>query len=380
MATIRKREGTKGVSWQIDYFDPAGKRVRQSFKKKKDAEAELGKRVSLIAEKRYLDVKKDYNTTLKELLDKYTENHQNQACFKSAKRSDLESIRTYFGENTRLSNIRYVHLETYRNHLRKKPTWWGGVRTNGTVNRQMSCLHHVFSKAVEWEMVERSPFDRGKPLWLKENNKRLRFLSEDEIKKLLAGCPTYLRRIVECAINTGMRRGEILSLKWSQIRNGLIYLDKTKTNESRQIPINDDLARVFQEIRRERHLKSEYVFTYRAGEHRLKASGPGRGRKVPPPTAKRVTDIKNGFKAALKRAGITDCRFHDLRHTFASHLVMRGRSLKEIQELLGHKDIKMTMRYAHLSEEHKRHAVNTLNGLTGEATCHKTVTNSVCAL
>jgi integrase len=185
---------------------------------------------------------------------------------------------------------------------------------------------------------------------------------------------------VECAINTGMRRGEILSLKWSQIRNGLIYLDKTKTNESRQIPINDDLARVFREIRRERHLESEYVFTYRMGEHRLKASGPGRGRKVPPPTAKRVTDIKNGFKAALKRAGITDCRFHDLRHTFASHLVMRSRSLKEIQELLGHKDIKMTMRYAHLSEEHKRHAVNTLNGLTGEATCHKTVTNSVGAL
>jgi len=74
---------------------------------------------------------------------------------------------------------------------------------------------------------------------MKENNKRLRFLSEVEIAGLLAGCPKYLHRIVECALKTGMRRGEILSLKWSQIRNGFIYLDKT--NEARQIPINDDL-------------------------------------------------------------------------------------------------------------------------------------------
>lgn len=78
MATIRKREGKKGVSWQIDYFDPAGKRIRLSFKKKKDAEAELGKRVSLKAENRYLDVKKDYKTTFGGLLTRYKENFQHQ--------------------------------------------------------------------------------------------------------------------------------------------------------------------------------------------------------------------------------------------------------------------------------------------------------------
>ena len=73
MATVRKR----GKGYQIDYFDPAGKRIRKSFKKKKDAEAELGKRVSLIAESRYLDVKKEYKTTLKHILDKYEENYKN---------------------------------------------------------------------------------------------------------------------------------------------------------------------------------------------------------------------------------------------------------------------------------------------------------------
>jgi len=113
MATIRKR----GKTYQIDYFNPDGKRIRKSFKKKKDAEAELGKRVSLIAEGRYLDVKKEYKTTLKELMAKYKKNYQNQASYKTAKRFFVESIREYFGESTLLANIRYVDVETYRNHM-----------------------------------------------------------------------------------------------------------------------------------------------------------------------------------------------------------------------------------------------------------------------
>ena len=100
MATIRKR----GKGYQIDYCDPTGKRVRKSFKKKKDAQAELGKRVSLIAEGRYLDVKKEYSTTLGELLDKYVENFQHQASYKTGKKYHIEHIRNHFGEETLLSN------------------------------------------------------------------------------------------------------------------------------------------------------------------------------------------------------------------------------------------------------------------------------------
>jgi len=218
MAKIKKR----GNSYQIDYFDPTGKRVRMSFKKRKEAEAELGKRVSLIGEGRYLDVKKDYTTTLKELLTKYEENYKQQASYQNWKKFCFENFKKYFGEDTRLANIRYVHLETYRNHLRNKLTRHKTVRTDASVNREMSCLHHIFTKAIEWEMVEKNPFDRGKSLILKENNKRLRFLTEQEIGKLLKECPKYLKPVVECAINSGMRRGEILSRKWSQIRIGLI--------------------------------------------------------------------------------------------------------------------------------------------------------------
>jgi integrase len=94
-------------------------------------------------------------------------------------------------------------------------------------------------------------------------------------------------------------------------------------------------------------LTSKYVFTYDGA---------------------RVESVKTAFNAALRRAGIEDCRFHDLRHTFASHFIMRGGDLKSLQELLGHADIKTTMRYAHLSKAHKEKAVNLLNGLTAKGT------------
>jgi integrase len=93
-------------------------------------------------------------------------------------------------------------------------------------------------------------------------------------------------------------------------------------------------------------LASEYVFTYKG---------------------KKVKNIKKAFKTAMKNAGITDFRFHDLRHTFASQVIMRGGDLKDVQELLGHKSMSMTLRYSHLSQDHKKRAVNLLNGLTASA-------------
>ena len=116
MAKVKKRAN----SYQIDYIDPHGKRVRLSFSKKKDAEAELGKRVSLIAEKRYLDVKKDYKSALEELLEKYAENHKHQSSFESLKKYCIENFKSHSGEKTRLSNIRYVDLEMYRNLLMRR--------------------------------------------------------------------------------------------------------------------------------------------------------------------------------------------------------------------------------------------------------------------
>jgi integrase len=134
-------------------------------------------------------------------------------------------------------------------------------------------------------MIKQNPFEMGQGLMFRENNERLRYLSKDEIDKILAECsrqvielPTknsknrsvkradadYLHYIVECAINTGMRKAEILSLKWDQIKDGLIYLNKTKGKKKRQVPINDTLAELFRNIRKKQGLTSEYVFIYQA--------------------------------------------------------------------------------------------------------------------
>jgi integrase len=362
-------------SWryQIDYYDPAGKRIRKDFKKKKDAETELAARVVSIGDGSYFEKAKTYETTFEELVEKYIENFEHQRSFKRSKSYMIEELKKEF-KGYRLKNISYLNLETYRNKLRNTLTIHGKVRTDATVNRYMACLRHMLAKAVSWDMVDRNPFDKGESLQLKENNQRLRYLTEEEIERLLAECPTkapprkkgkftqgpqaiYLRDFVTIAVNTGMRKGEILSLKWDQIRGDFVYLEKTKTDEARQIPINDDLDDCFKSIRKRQPVGVKYIFRDQNGH---------------------IKDIKTAFNSAIKRAGIQDFRPHDLRHTFASHYVMRGGSLPALQKILGHADIKMTMRYAHLSKEFAREEIKLLNGLTSgkkKADGHEMVTN-----
>lgn len=271
-----------------------------SFAKKKEAEAELAKRVSLIAEKRYLDIKKDYTTTFGELLLKYEENFMHQASYDSWKRVCIERFKKAFVEHTLLSNIRYVQLESYRNKLRTTLTSRGTIRKDATINREISCLHHIFTKAYEWELVEHNPFDRGKSMLLKENNKRDRYLERDEIQNLLVTCPPHLRKIVECVLHTGMRKQEVLGLKWEQIRGNFIYLRKTKTNESREIPINDTLALLFQKIRKDQQLRSQYVFTYAASEDKLVGLKPVRERKKTAPVPEMIAELEKLFQQCCK--------------------------------------------------------------------------------
>ncbi|MCP4628148.1 MAG: site-specific integrase [bacterium] len=163
---------------------------------------------------------------------------------------------------------------------------------------------------------------------------------------MLAECTgkmTYLNDIITCAINTGLRKTELLTLKWDQIRNGQLYI-KGKGEKRREVPINDDMSDLLKDIRRREGLRSNYVFTYQ-------------GQPI-------TNTVENSFKSALRRAGIENFRFHDLRHTFASWFVMRGGDLKTLQEILGHSDIATTMRYAHLSKAHKAKSINLVSGLT----------------
>jgi integrase len=174
---------------------------------------------------------------------------------------------------------------------------------------------------------------------LKENNRRLRYLSKEESQRLIDACAPHLRPIVITALHTGMRKGEILSLTWDQVdmTNNLILLEDTKNGRRREIPINETLIETLRKIIR--RVDVPYVF-------------------YDPTTGKPYQDVKRSFTSACRRAKITNFRFHDLRHTFASHLVMLGVNLATVRELLGHTTTTMTMRYAHLSQAHISDAVN----------------------
>lgn len=212
-----------------------------------------------------------------------------------------------------------------------------------TVNREVACLKAIFNKAILWGKFKgENPVSKKIKLF-KEENAIVRYLSKAEILELLKHCDNKnLLNMVICALNTGMRRSEIFKLKWTDVdlKNGLIRVEYGKNNKQRFIPINAQLEDTLRDIRaEEKTLDCSYVFNHNGN---------------------RYTDIKKPFQRTLKKASIENFRFHDLRHTFASHLVMSGVPLNTVRELLGHSTMEMTLRYAHLSNENKKQAISYL--------------------
>jgi integrase len=210
-------------------------------------------------------------------------------------------------------------------------------------NRTLAILQAMFTKALDWELIDDEALRKVRKVkLLKGEIKRLRYLSDDEADRLINNCESYLRPIVVTALNTGMRKSEILHLTWDRVdlKNRIILLDITKNGNRREVPINNTLFNALSGLIR--NIKIDYLF-------------------YNPDTLKPYYDIKKSFAAALRKSHILDFHFHDLRHTFASRLVMSGVDLASIQKLLGHKDIKMTLRYAHLSNTHLKDAVNILD-------------------
>jgi len=202
----------------------------------------------------------------------------------------------------------------------------------------------MMTKATEWNLLVDNPFTGVKLLEVPETVERI--LKEDEENKLIAACDKvrapHLRPIVLVVLNTGMRKGEILSLGWSQVdlENRLISIINAKTKSGkRKIPTNETVFNLLSNLPR----KSSLVFP----SHRKEGA--------------RFRDPKKAFAKAVRIAGIPHIRFHDLRHTFATRLVRGGVDLITIQHLLGHANIAMTARYAHSLADDKIAAVRRLD-------------------
>ncbi|MFH0739148.1 MAG: site-specific integrase, partial [Candidatus Omnitrophota bacterium] len=209
----------------------------------------------------------------------------------------------------------------------------------GTVNRGLALLKSMFNRAIEWGKFNGINPVKAVKLF-PENNARLRFLEKEEIPLFIKNCSENLRPIVIIALHTGMRKSEILNLKWHDIdfKRDIIHLYQTKNGEKREAPMNAIVKSTL--IKVKKNPDSPYVFPNEFG--------------------KTFSNLRKSFFTALKKSGITDFRFHDLRHTFASQLVMAGVDLNTARELLGHKSLEMTLRYSHLSQDHKKRAVDVL--------------------
>lgn len=215
----------------------------------------------------------------------------------------------------------------------------------------------MFSKAIIWGKAVENPVKQVK--MLRVNNTRVRFLDEEKEARLLAECQAHLRDLV-VALHTGFRRNELLSLRPEDIDLswGLVSVRAgyAKNGEGRTVPITETLREVLRRLVKEAGADgSPYLFRNCHGEP--------------------YRSIRTGFEHAAQRAGIKDFRFHDLRHTFASRLIMAGVDIRTVQELMGHKTISMTLRYSHLSPDHKRKAMEALESrfpAKSPATFHNT--------
>ena len=233
-----------------------------------------------------------------------------------------------------------------RDKLRKGITYRGAQRSPATVNRYVAALSHVFTIALrEWGWVEDTPF--RKIANFKEPRGRVRFLSDEERTHLLKACRDHsdqLYIIIVIALSTGARRTEILSLTWKQVdlQRKRITLEETKNDERRVLPLTGHAFELTQKLSKVRRIDTDLVFPS-------------------PSNPSKPVNIQNIFKTVLKKVGIDDFRFHDLRHSAASYLVMNGASLNEIAEILGHRTLEMVRRYAHLSELHTHGVVTSMN-------------------
>ncbi len=202
--------------------------------------------------------------------------------------------------------------------------------TPGRVNRITALIRAVLRKAErEWGWIDKAPSIRR----LKEDNKRIRWITQQEVERLCRELPAHLEAMVRFSLATGLRESNVTGLEWDQIdmqrKVAWIHPDQAKAKKAIGIPLNTD---AIQMIRLQIGKHDRYVFTYK-GNPVLKAGG-------------------NAWKKALNRANIANFKWHDLRHTWASWHVQAGTPLNVLQELGGWSDHSMVLRYAHLAPEH----------------------------
>ena len=312
-----------------------GKRFQESLTtdNKKLAEKLYAKVFSEIVEGRYYEAAKAKSVKFEDMVTKYLKEHAHSRDARTAK----ILLASFEGRTLSQITTRAVSEHRQRRLQKVKPA---------TVYQELALLRRMFNVAIrEWEWLRDNPVSRLS-FSVGNKNARDRWLTLEEEKRLLESAtnPYWLRSLIMVALHTGMRRGEILDLKWPSVdflRRPIAIL-KSKNGEKRTIPMSNTLYALF---------KGMKIRDFSGRVFPISGSS-----------------LRQAFDKTTEKAGLEDFNFHDLRHTFATRLVQNGVDLYKVKELLGHKAIIMTMRYAHHYPESLRSSVEILDVCYNSAT------------
>lgn len=350
MAYIEKRTTKAGkTSYRVQIRLQGRQPESASFDRLTDAKRWATQTEAAIREGRYFHAAAGKGKTLADAIERYTRDILPSLKDSKHRASQLAWWKEKLGA-TAIKDITPALITECRDDLRAKPYKIGYTekqRTDATINRYVAALSPVMGAAArDWGWIADNPclkVRRGT-----EARGRTRFLSDDELHRLLDACDQAtdtpeLKIIVLLAITTGGRRGELSGLCWRDIdlKRQRVTFSDTKNGDTRAAPLVGPALQAMKDWAKVRPLDdSAYVF-------------PGRTEQ----TKNQPLDFQRPWKTALKRAELTDFRFHDLRHTAASYLAMHGAGLREIADILGHKTLAMVQRYSHLTHDHKASVV-----------------------
>lgn len=263
----------------------------------------------------------------------------------------FRALMAFFGEDRILMKIDAWDLEQYR-RVRLE----AGVSVG--FNRDMECLRNLYNRAIGWGWLRENPVRHFKRV--KESRGRTRWLTQEELQRLLDSSSPQLRWPVVMAAMTGLRMGEVLRLKVGDIdrMRGMVMVQagSAKTREYREVPVYSALLPLLEHLMAGRDAAEPLFLNSRGKPYR---------------------SMRTALATALRNAGIKNLTPHDLRHTFASHLMMQGADIGSLMEMLGHRSMEMTKRYAHLSQDHKREAIERLGSqLLGKFTADFTTVSA----
>lgn len=329
----------RGKVWYMS-ISHNGKQIRRSTETTNKGLAEKihAKILTEITEGKWFDVYLGESKTFLELALKYEKEVFSELKSKESVYSYLNQLKDYFGKY-KVSKINIAIIDEFKQMRKAK-----GVKP-ATINRQLNILKRIFNLAKKrWLWIKEVPYIEMEP---KADVKRVRFLSFEEFRKLYDATPNWLQDIITFAAWTGLRQGNILNLKRSQVdfKEWVVFLeaDETKNNETLILPLSSKAKEVLEKYLKVYRLESPYIFSQKNGN----------------PYHQR--HIQRAFKKACSEAGINDFRFHDLRHCFASWNRQAGVDIDTLADLLGHKDTRMTRRYAHVTQASLRAALGKLD-------------------